>query len=126
MSLSTVVSNLVTNAIKYNRAGGCVAVRAAHEGAVATIEVTDTGIGIPADSLPRVFDEFYRVDAVKAGGIPGSGLGLAICRGIVTELGGSIGVTSKLGVGSTFTVRLPAAETKAGSDVSKPAAIATS
>jgi signal transduction histidine kinase len=106
MSLSTVLTNLVSNAIKYNVPGGQVIVRAKREGETARIDVADTGIGIPEDSLPRIFDEFYR-----AGGsdIPGSGLGLAICRRIVEELGGSIAVTSTQGSGSTFTVRLPLA-----------------
>jgi signal transduction histidine kinase len=108
-SIGTVISNLVSNAIKYNRPSGEVSVRAVREGEAARIEVTDTGIGIPEDSLPRIFEEFYRVGSGVARDIPGSGLGLAICRRIVQELGGSIDVTSTLGSGSTFTVRLPLA-----------------
>lgn len=107
-SVATIVSNLVSNAIKYNRPAGEVIVRAAREGETARLEVTDTGIGIPEDSLPRIFDEFYRVGGT-ARDIPGSGLGLAICRRIVQELSGSIDVTSTIGSGSTFTVTLPLA-----------------
>jgi signal transduction histidine kinase len=106
ISLATVLSNLVINGIKYNRPGGEVRVRAARDGDAAIVRVADTGLGIPEDSLPRVFEEFYRVGGSA---IPGSGLGLAICRRIVQELGGTIGATSALGSGSTFTVTLPLA-----------------
>ena len=109
ISIATVISNLVTNAIKYNRPEGQVRVRAARDGDSARVEVTDTGIGIPEDSLTRIFEEFFRVSTGEARDIPGSGLGLAICRRIVQELSGSIDVTSTLGSGSTFTVRLPLA-----------------
>ena len=108
-SVATVISNLVSNGIKYNRPSGQVTVKAVREDSRARIEVADDGIGIPEDSLPRIFDEFYRVGAPEVRGIPGSGLGLAICRRIVEDLGGSIDVTSTLGSGSTFTVKLPLA-----------------
>jgi signal transduction histidine kinase len=106
-SLATVIGNLVVNAIKYNRAGGEVVVRSTADAGRARIEVADTGIGIPESSLPKIFDEFYRVGDGEARDIPGSGLGLAICRRLVNELGGSIDVTSTLGAGTTFTVILP-------------------
>jgi signal transduction histidine kinase len=106
VSVATVVSNLVTNAIKYNRRGGRVTVRAARRDGAARLEVADTGLGIPAGSLPRIFDEFYRAGG-EASGIPGTGLGLAICRRIVHDLGGGIEVASTEGAGSTFTVTLP-------------------
>ncbi len=108
-NITTVISNLVSNGIKYNRASGSVLVRATRDGDAARVEVTDTGIGIPPESLSRIFEEFYRVGGPEAREIPGSGLGLAICRRIVQELGGSIDVTSTSGSGSTFTVRLPLA-----------------
>jgi two-component system sensor histidine kinase/response regulator len=107
VSLATVVSNLVTNAITYNRPGGRVAVRVAADDKMATLEVRDTGIGIPEDCLPRIFEEFFRVGRERGRDVPGTGLGLAICRRIVIELGGAIDVSSTLGEGSTFTVRLP-------------------
>jgi signal transduction histidine kinase len=108
VSVATVVSNLVTNAIKYNRPGGQVTVRAARREGAARLEVADTGLGIPTDSLPRIFDEFYRAGG-QTSGIPGTGLGLAICRRIVHDLGGAIEVSSTEGAGSTFIVTLPLA-----------------
>ena len=108
-AVATVLSNLVTNGIKYGRASGSVSIRALRDGDAARVEVIDDGIGIPEESLPHIFEEFYRVGSGEARDIPGSGLGLAICHRIVEELGGSIEVTSTLGRGSTFTVRLPLA-----------------
>lgn len=113
-SVATVISNLVINGIKYNRPSGHVTVRAVRDGETARVDVADDGIGIPEESLPRIFDEFYRVGSGEARNIPGSGLGLAICRRIVQELGGTIEAASTLGSGSTFTVRLPLA-TRSGS-----------
>jgi signal transduction histidine kinase len=72
------------------------------------IRVEDTGIGIPADRLPHVFDEFVRVRTPETTGIPGSGLGLTICRAIVQDLQGTIHADSEEGAGTTFTVWLPA------------------
>ena len=69
----------------------------------------DTGIGIPDERLPHLFSEFYRVRTTARADIPGTGLGLAICQRIVTELGGSIDVHSRVDEGTTFVVRLPAA-----------------
>ena len=109
VSLSTVVSNLVSNGIKYNRVGGRVTVRTASEGAMALVEVSDTGIGIADDSLPKLFHEFCRVKNDQTRDIPGTGLGLAICRRIVSTLGGSISVASRLGEGTTFAVHIPTA-----------------
>jgi signal transduction histidine kinase len=112
VSIATVVSNLVANAIAYNRPRGRVTVRVTSDKAWATLEVSDTGIGIPEDCLPRIFDEFYRVGGGRGRDVPGTGLGLAVCRRVVTELGGSIDVTSTPGQGSTFTVRIPIARVK--------------
>jgi two-component system sensor histidine kinase/response regulator len=108
VSLASVLSNLITNAIKYNQVGGRVTVRAAPRDGHTDIEVSDTGVGIPPEAVPRLFEEFYRVKTDQTRDIPGSGLGLAICRRIVTALGGSIDVRSRVGEGTTFTVRLPA------------------
>jgi signal transduction histidine kinase len=106
--LGVLFDNLVANAIKYNRPGGRVRVRAAAHPGEVVVEVIDTGIGIPAAALPRLFDEFFRVARPGAPGVEGTGLGLPICRRIASEHGGVIDVESAEGVGSTFRVRLPA------------------
>jgi signal transduction histidine kinase len=76
--------------------------------------VADTGVGIPADALPFVFDEFYRARQPAGRRVEGTGLGLPICRRIATELGGTIDVESAEGAGSTFRVRLPLGADDAG------------
>lgn len=110
--LGLLVDNLVSNAVKYNRPGGKVTVRAGREGRSIVLEVSDTGLGIPQDFRPHLFEEFYRVKTPETQKIPGTGLGLVICKRIVDELGGSIEVDSKEGEYSVFTVKLPAAESK--------------
>ena len=105
--LREVVTNLVSNAIRYNRDGGKIAVDARGEGDEAIITVADTGIGIPEADRPHVFDRFYRVDKARSRERGGVGLGLAITRMIVEAHGGSISLASVEGAGTTFTVRLP-------------------
>lgn len=105
--LSQVVTNLLTNAIMYNRPEGEVAVTTNADGAEAVLTVTDTGLGISQADLPHLFERFYRVDRARTRERGGSGLGLAICQGIVSAHGGTMTVTSQLNVGSTFTVRIP-------------------
>jgi signal transduction histidine kinase len=105
--LERVVMNLVSNAVKYTPAGGTVSVRAGLEEAGITLQVSDTGIGIPEDALPRIFSEFYRARNAKALDVEGTGLGLVITRELVEQHGGSISVESSLGQGSTFTVQFP-------------------
>ncbi len=112
VSIGMVVSNLVSNAVKYNRPGGTVAVEVSSDRDFVSLKVRDTGIGIPEDCLPRIFEEFYRVRTQETQDIPGTGLGLVICGRVITELGGSIEVESKAGEGTTFLVRLPVAEKK--------------
>jgi heavy metal sensor kinase len=109
LRLAQVVTNLVTNAILYNRRGGAVILHVAEESAASVLNVADTGIGIAEHDLPHLFDRFYRVDRARSRDSGGSGLGLAIARSIITALGGTLTVTSELGVGSTFTIRLPKA-----------------
>jgi two-component system, sensor histidine kinase and response regulator len=109
MSLTMLMENLVSNAIKYNRSGGSVAVTASQIGEFVSLEVSDTGIGIPQAALTHLFEEFYRVKSEATANIPGTGLGLVICRKIVQELGGRIDVRSRQGEGTTFTVHLPLA-----------------
>lgn len=99
--------NLVDNALKYTQPGGSVTLswRVASNNAI--LEVRDTGIGIPAEHLPLIFDRFYRVDRARGRADGSTGLGLAISRWIVEAHGGEIGVDSEPGSGSTFTVRFP-------------------
>jgi PAS domain S-box-containing protein len=108
LRLSQVITNLLSNAVKYSPDGGEVAVRGTVNGSIAEISVEDSGLGIPAEHLPYVFDRFYRVD-VSNQAIGGTGLGLTICKLIVEGHGGQIRVESKVGEGSTFTVTLPLA-----------------
>jgi len=108
--LSEAVSNLVTNAICYNHADGQVEVRLRSERDGVILQVADRGPGIPAEALPRIFERFFRVDHARERERGGAGLGLAITRCIVQAHGGTIEVESLLGAGTTFTVRLPAAE----------------
>jgi signal transduction histidine kinase len=102
--VSVLLDNLVVNAIKYNKPGGNVTVSAEAVGDEVELAVSDTGIGIPEEYRPRLFDEFFRVEGGQPGG--GAGLGLTICRKVAAEMGGSISVESEVGVGSTFCVRL--------------------
>ena len=109
-SLYQVVFNLMENGIKYNRVGGRVtALLYKKEGRVILI-VDDTGIGIPQEDLPRVFDRFYRVDKARSREKGGTGLGLSIVRSNIESCGGQIRVESTLDKGTRFTVTLPAYE----------------
>ncbi len=105
--IGQVVHNLVANALRYTPAGGSIRlVASAQEGAV-LVEVADTGIGIPADHLPHIFDRFYRVDPSRARETGGSGLGLTIAKRLVEAHGGTVGASSTLGSGSRFWFTLP-------------------
>jgi two-component system OmpR family sensor kinase len=99
-------SNVVSNAILYNKPGGSVTVstRQADRGLV---EVIDTGIGIPSEAIPRIFDRFFRVDKARSREKGGSGLGLSIARAIFAAHGGDITCTSEAGTGSVFVISLP-------------------
>ncbi|HEV2282481.1 MAG TPA: ATP-binding protein [bacterium] len=107
--LLQVFTNLIDNAIKFTPDGGAVAVALRQDGADAVVSVADSGRGIPPDDLPRIFDRFYRVERSRSREAGGSGLGLAIAKHIVDAHGGRITVTSRPGVGSTFSVALPLA-----------------
>ncbi len=107
--MGQVVTNLLSNAIHYNRESGTVNVAARTEGEWGVLRVTDTGGGISGEDLPHVFERFYRADKSRARAEGRTGLGLAICKAIVDAHGGSIEVESQPGAGSTFTVRLPLA-----------------
>lgn len=102
-----ILKNLISNAIKFNRRGGQVLVALRPTPQYLLLEVSDHGIGIPAEALPHLFQKFYRVQAATETGIEGTGLGLVLTKQAVEAHGGSIKVKSKLGTGTTFTVRLP-------------------
>ncbi len=104
-----VIFNLVDNAVRFTPEGGEVRIEAhRHDGAV-EVSVADTGVGIPPEALPRLFERFYRVDPARARGDGGTGIGLAIARSVVEAHGGTIRAESEPGQGSTFTFDLPVA-----------------
>ena len=107
LRLRQVFLNLISNAIKYTPAGGAVNLTLALDGSDAVVTIADTGIGIPADHLPHIFDRFYRIDKARNREDGGIGLGLSIVKSIIDAHSGRITVTSTPQVGSTFTVALP-------------------
>ena len=102
-----ILTNLVENAVKYNREHGKVTVTLDSDGKSFTIAVTDTGIGIPKEAQAKIFDRFFRVDPSRSREIGGTGLGLSIVRSAVLLHRGTIRVESEEGAGSTFTVSIP-------------------
>jgi two-component system heavy metal sensor histidine kinase CusS len=105
------VGNLVANAVAHTPPGGTVVLVANGDVAAIRIEVSDTGIGIPAEALPRVFDRFYRVDTSRSQTSGGTGLGLAIVQSIMTLHGGRAEITSQPGEGTRVTLHIPIAGT---------------
>ena len=101
--------NLVENAIKYNKPGGSVTVQVFSDAKEANVTISDTGIGIAEEHLPRMFERFYRVDKGRSRQMGGTGLGLAIVKHIVRSMNGEIEVHSKLGEGTEFLISLPLA-----------------
>ncbi len=106
--LVSAIANLVENACKYSDPGSTVEISSSTDGRTVAISVVDHGIGIPTSDLERVFERFYRVDRARSRETGGTGLGLAIVRHIAGNHHGEVTVTSEEGVGSTFTLRLPA------------------
>ncbi len=104
--LGQALVNLLHNAIKFTPEGGKINVAAWQQGRVVIFAVEDTGVGIPSEDLPRIFERFYKADRARSGG--GTGLGLAIARHLVEAHGGRIWVESQVGVGSTFSFSIPA------------------
>ncbi len=109
-ALDQALENLLDNALKYTPEGGEVRVGWRQEDGQACIEVSDTGIGIPEGDLPRIFERFYRVDKARSRELGGTGLGLSIVKHLVQALHGSVRATSRVGAGTTFTVRVPLAK----------------
>ncbi len=105
--LFLLLKNLVDNAIKYNKEGGRVEVKAKKNHSHVQLQVQDTGLGIPKEHIPFIFERFYRVDPSRSRNLGGTGLGLSIVKHIALSHGGKIEVQSKEGVGSTFSVFLP-------------------
>jgi two-component system, OmpR family, phosphate regulon sensor histidine kinase PhoR len=99
--------NLIDNAVKYSEAGQEVAVHAFEDGGSLVIDVTDTGAGIPANEVNRIFERFYRVDRARSRDMGGTGLGLSIVKHIAQVHGGTVTVRSAPGEGSTFSIRIP-------------------
>jgi signal transduction histidine kinase/DNA-binding response OmpR family regulator len=107
--LCRVLDNLLSNALKFTRAGGCITVRLAQHDANLVLQVADTGVGIPPEKLARVFDRFYQVNGSMRRRYGGTGLGLALVKEVVQAHGGQVSVESVEGQGSTFRVTLPVA-----------------
>jgi len=107
VKISLVLSNLVENAIKYNNEHGWVHVTLDADHQFFTVSVEDSGIGIPEDALPHIYERFYRVDKSHSREIGGTGLGLAITRNAILLHRGSVTVSSEFGVGSIFTIKVP-------------------
>jgi two-component system, sensor histidine kinase and response regulator len=105
--LAQAINNLLSNAIKYTPEGGSVRLAIESNGDNAVIRVSDTGMGIPAESLPRLFEKFYRVPTEAHQSIEGTGLGLAIAKAVVDQHNGQIWAVSEPGKGSTFSLTLP-------------------
>jgi len=105
--IAEVITNLLGNAIKYNKKGGEIDIALEEKGTTIKIEVSDTGIGIPKEELNKIFNRFYRIDKHAKTEVSGTGIGLSITRTIVEKHGGKILVSSRIGKGSKFTVTLP-------------------
>jgi two-component system phosphate regulon sensor histidine kinase PhoR len=108
LRLEQAILNLLANAIKFNKPGGEVRVSATVNGNhQVAIVIADTGVGIPSQDLPRIFERFYRIDKARSRQVGGTGLGLSIVKHVVERMNGAIEVESQLGRGSAFTLRLP-------------------
>lgn len=103
------MSNLLENAVKYNREHGSISIVTGREDDAVTVKIADTGIGIPEEELPHIFEAFYRVDQSRSRAVGGAGLGLSLVKDIVEKHGGEIAVKSVAGEGTTFILRFPVA-----------------
>jgi two-component system phosphate regulon sensor histidine kinase PhoR len=109
-AVEQILTNLVDNAVKYSEPGGRIQIEVEGEPQHVTLRVRDSGIGIPDEDQPRVFERFYRVDKARSRDLGGTGLGLAIVKHLAQAMGGDASVKSRLGEGSTFRVALPRAD----------------
>ena len=109
LRLTQVIDNLLSNALKFTAGGGQVTVDTTRSNGNVRLVVADTGVGVRPEEIGHLFERFYRTDAANALAVQGSGLGLAISKAIVEAHGGTITVDSRLGVGTSLTVDLPAA-----------------
>ena len=107
--LGLMMGNLIDNAIRYTQPGGSVTVEVRAERDAVLVRVSDTGVGIPQRDVPRIFERFYRVDQARSRETGGTGLGLSIVRHVSENHDGDVTVTSELGQGTVFEVRLPTA-----------------
>ena len=105
--IEQVIINITTNAVRYTSEGGSVEMSAALKGSEVLLSVQDTGIGIPKEDIPRIFDRFYRVDKARSRALGGTGLGLSIAFEIVRRHNGRMEIESEVGKGTTMTVHLP-------------------
>jgi signal transduction histidine kinase len=105
--LNTILSNVLGNAIKYTPEGGCIQVRIGQNDGQVLISVSDTGIGIPAEDLPKIGDEFFRAKNARRSEVAGTGLGLSIVKELMNNYGGSMDVDSVEGQGTTISLLLP-------------------
>ncbi len=119
-AVSQILSNLLDNAIKYTPPSGRITVGAQSQGGWMELYVQDTGIGIPPEELPRLFERFYRVDKARSRELGGTGLGLSIVKHLVAAHGGSIRVESRINQGSTFFFTLPVDELARGQQQLNP------
>ena len=110
--LYQIIFNLVENGIKYNRPGGTLTVSLFRDDDMATMTIADTGVGIPDDAIPHLFERFFRVDKARSRKSGGSGLGLSIVKSMVEKNYGQIHVESIHDKGSTFTVQFPVFDTE--------------
>ena len=120
-ALRHILNNLIDNAVKYTPENGSITVRWRREHEMVVIDVVDTGIGIAAKDQDRLFERFFRVDKARSQELGGTGLGLSIVKHLALNFGGQVGVTSRLGMGSTFTVKLPLAKYDHPTEQSHPA-----
>src|SRR6185436_4775886 len=111
--LRRAIGNLLSNALEHTPAGGRIALRAQARSTSLEVQVEDTGCGIEAEHLPRLFDRFYRVDPSRSGERHGTGLGLALVKSIVELHGGTVSIRSVPGQGTTVVLHFPVAPTPA-------------